>query len=171
MAAIHLRATSSAACCPLLTLSLTSSPFLVHLQNRWWVTKYSDAHETSYLRPRTFQEGAPGFGSGPALLRCFRLAPLPNPSSQLQGRAPAPDSRKPRLRTADRAQRHPRVQRARPWSPEPRFLAPRRGTRRFRRGRGGGPAGDVAPFPEGVWKTEEHVDAGGRRAGELRGGP
>jgi hypothetical protein len=66
--------------------------------------RYSDAHETSYLRTRTFQEGARGSGSGSALLRCFRLAPLPNPSSQLKGRAPASDSRKPRLRTADRAQ-------------------------------------------------------------------
>ena len=60
----------------------------MHFQNRCWVMGYSDTHETSYLRTRTFQQGARGSGSGPALLRCFRLTPLPNPSSQLKGRAP-----------------------------------------------------------------------------------
>jgi hypothetical protein len=33
--------------------------FLVHLQNRWWAMRYSDAHETSYLRPYAFEGGAP----------------------------------------------------------------------------------------------------------------
>src|SRR5215218_52360 len=77
-------------------------------------TSELQSHSDLHSFPTRRSSDLRGSGSGPALLRCFRLTPLPNPSSQLKGRAPAPDSRKSRLRTADRAQCHPRVQRARP---------------------------------------------------------
>lgn len=90
---------------------------------------YSSAHETSDLRTCAFKAGVPRAGGRVAFLRCLRPAPLPDPSSQLSWRTRAPDSQEPRMRRTNRAQRHPRLQPARPWRPPSRLLASQRGPR------------------------------------------
>src|SRR5215212_239315 len=117
---------------------------------------YSSAHETSDLRTYAFKEGARGFGGRVALLRCLRPQALPDPSGQRSGRTPASNSGKPRVWLPDGAQRHPRLQRARPWCLDARLLASQGGPRRLRRGR------------ELVFALREAVSAllgRGRRAG------
>src|SRR5215207_9930140 len=66
---------------------------------------YGSGHETSHLCSYALKRRAQGAGGRPTILRCLRLAPIPDPSSQLKGRASAPDSQKPRVWLANRAQR------------------------------------------------------------------
>src|SRR3954447_5306678 len=80
----------------------------------------------------------------------------------------APYSREPRMRATNRAQRHPRVQRARSRRPQSRLLAPQRGPRRLRRGRDRGTTGDPAPESEELRQREYALDACYGRRSELR---
>src|SRR5215203_2344838 len=59
--------------------------YLVHIQNRCRVRRYSKNHETSDLRPFTFGHRKRALGNRPTLQRRFRHAPKPRSSSPAIG--------------------------------------------------------------------------------------
>ena len=54
--------------------------------------RYGSGHETSYLHPYAFKEGARGVGSRAAFFRCLRPSSLPDSSGQRSWGASASDS-------------------------------------------------------------------------------
>src|SRR5215210_4503197 len=129
---------------------------------------YSSAHETSDLRAYAFEGGTLRARGRVAFLRCLRPSPLPDPSSQFSWRTLVPHSQEPRMRPTNRAQRHPRLRRARPRRPQCRLLAPQRGPLSLRRERDRGTTGDPAPESEELRQREYALDACYGRRGELR---
>src|SRR3712207_8439009 len=69
-------------------------------------------HEKTYLCASFERRRAKNPGGGAALVRCFRPPSLSNPVGQLQGRERLPDRQESWLQPSDRAQCHPRLQRA-----------------------------------------------------------
>src|SRR5215204_1484094 len=95
---------------------------------------------------------------------------MPGASGEFEGRVCPENSREPRLRAANGARRHPRLQREGPGGFGGQILAPQENPRRFRRGECRGSEGDAPPIPEGVWIRHEPVDFRDGRAGRFRGG-
>ena len=151
------------------TLGFLPKVGVVHIQYRFRVRRYSGNHETSNLRPFTFGHRKRAVGNRAALQGRFHHAPSPDPPRQHQGRTRPADSPLPRMRLANGARRHPRLQRAGPRRSGGRLLAPQANPRRLRRGERRSPAGDAPPLSEGVRARDEPVDLGDGRRGRLRG--
>src|SRR5829696_5441903 len=143
---------------------------LVHLQDRFRVTGYSNAHENSDLRTSVIRRGARKPPKGSALQRHFHHAPIADAPRQFQRRARPEDRLEPRMRLANGARRHPRLQREGPSRPPSEVLAPEEDPRRFRPEERRGVAGDAPPLSERVRIPEEPVDScDGLRGGLRRG--
>jgi hypothetical protein len=89
---------------------LQRANFLVHIQNRCRVKRYSESHETSDLRPFTFGHRKRAVANRATLLRGLRHAPSPDHPRQPQRRTCLPDSPLAGLRLPDGARCHPRLQ-------------------------------------------------------------
>ena len=107
----------------------------MHLQDRFRVTGYSNAHENSYLRTSVIRRGARKPPKGSALQRHFHHAPIADAPRQFQRRARPEDRLEPRMRLANGARRHPRLQREGPSRPPSEVLAPDRGPATLSTGR------------------------------------
>src|SRR5918994_1800321 len=81
--------------------------WLVHIQNRCRVRRYSESHETSDLRPFTFGHRKRAVANRATLLRGLRHAPSPDHPRQPQRRTRLPDSPLAGLRLPDGARCHP----------------------------------------------------------------
>jgi hypothetical protein len=143
---------------------------LVQLQDRFRLMGYSTRHENSYLRTSVVGRGARKPPGGAALQRRFHHAPIADAPRQFQGRARPEDRLEARMRLANGARCHPRLQPEGPSLPRGRVLAPQEDPRRLRPTKLPSLAGDAPPLPEGVRIRVEPLDFGyGRRCG-LRGG-
>src|SRR3712207_7656687 len=80
--------------------SLSVLRWLVHLQDRLCVIRYSGSHETSYLRSYALKGGAQSLGSRIALLLCLRPAPLPDSAFERSRRETATDRKSTRLNSS-----------------------------------------------------------------------
>jgi hypothetical protein len=134
------------------------------------VTGYSNAHENSDLRTSVIRRGARKPPKGSALQRHFHHAPIADAPRQFQRRARPEDRLEPRMRLANGARRHPRLQREGPSRPPSEVLAPEEDPRRFRPEERRGVAGDAPPLSERVRIPDEPVDSCDGLRGGLRGG-
>src|SRR5215217_8254834 len=91
-----------------------SGTTLMRLQDRFRVTGYSNAHENSDLCTSVIRRGARKPPKGSALQRHFHHAPIAYAPRQFQRRARPEDRLEPRMRLANGARRHPRLQREEP---------------------------------------------------------
>jgi hypothetical protein len=147
-----------------------SGTTLMRLQDRFRVTGYSNAHENSDLCTSVIRRGARKPPKGSALQRHFHHAPIADAPRQFQRRARPEDRLEPRMRLANGARRHPRLQREGPSRPPSEVLAPEEDPRRFRPEERPGVAGDAPPLSERVRIPEEPVDScDGLRGGLRRG--
>jgi hypothetical protein len=73
--------------------SCSVGAYLVHIQYRYRVRRYSRNHETSHLRPFTFGHRKRALGKRPTLQGRFRHAPGPDHPRQRQGRARPAEAR------------------------------------------------------------------------------
>src|SRR3712207_6373867 len=128
-------------------------------------------HEKTYLCASFERRRAPNPGGGAALVRCFRPPSLSNPVGQLQGRERLPDRQESWLQPSDRAQCHPRLQRAgTSGDPSATLEASSYDSSSFRSRAGRGLAGVAAPEAQEVRQAKQLMDDGDGRRSELRGG-
>src|SRR5215207_2857289 len=95
---------------------------------------------------------------------------MPSASGEFERRVCPENSREPRLRAANGARRHPRLQREGRGCSRCQILAPQKNPRRLRRGECRGSQRDAPPLSEGVRIRHEPMDSCDGRGGELRGG-
>src|SRR5215208_256443 len=95
---------------------------------------------------------------------------MPDLAGELQGRVCPEDRPEPRLRAANRARRHPRLQPEGPGCPRGQVLAPQKDPRRLRPEERRTLEGDAPPLPEGVRIRAEPLYFGDGRRGRFPGG-
>jgi hypothetical protein len=127
-------------------------------------------HENSHLRTFVVGRGAPKPQGGPALQGHLHHAPIADRLGKLPRRARPEDRRKPRMRLANGARRHPRLQPEGSSRPRSEVLAPQENPRRLRPQERRGSQGDAPPLPEGVRAQLKPVDFRDGRRCRLRGG-
>src|SRR5215207_838045 len=125
-------------------------PLLVHLQDRFRLTGYSNVHENSDLRTFVVRRRARKPPKGAALHGHFHHASLADTFGELQRRARPEDRLKPRMRLANGARRHPRLQRKGSRRPRCEILASQENPRRIRPEERRGFERDAPPLSEGV---------------------
>src|SRR5215217_6712923 len=107
---------------------------------------------------RSFSEEEREDPSRVALEKRFHLAPMPDLAGELQGRVCPEDRPEPRLRAANRARRHPRLQPEGSGCPRGQVLAPQKDPRRLRPEERRTLEGDAPPLPEGVRIRDEPLE-------------
>src|SRR5215207_493926 len=146
-------------------------PLLVHLQDRFRLTGYSNVHENSDLRTFVVRRRARKPPKGAALHGHFHHASLADTFGELQRRARPEDRLKPRMRLANGARRHPRLQRKGSRRPRCEILASQENPRRIRPEERRGFERDAPPLSEGVRiRVEPLEDFGYGCGGRLRAG-
>ena len=131
----------------------------------------SDRDAPTHLRSRAERRGARPARSRPARARRLHRAARSDRAAERGGRRAAGDRAGLALRGADRAQRHPRLQRPRPCGPDRRLLAAQERRPGAGRSRAGAAARHPAPVAARLRPRPEHLDArpAGARSRTARG--